>query len=52
MQPVYKFKDLEDEKVLGVFYEQELQKVDFDKSTRIVDTIVDTRQKNKKKKSI
>ena len=48
--PVYKIKDLEDEEVLGVFYEQELQKVNFEKSNRIIDTIVDTRQKNKKKK--
>jgi hypothetical protein len=46
--PVYRVKDLNGEEILGIFYEQELQKVPFDKNKRHIGEILKQRQRDKK----
>jgi hypothetical protein len=47
--PVYKIKDLGGDDILGIFYEQDLQKVPFDKKQRVIGKVLKVRTRNKKK---
>ena len=51
--PTYVIKDLNDEIILGKFYENELQKVIINKEKRYeIDQILKTRKVNKKKNTL